>query len=779
MSLPDGRVDTVERDGQLGEYVIGRLTIGQTADAAHMAIDDRFVSRRHCSLVWDGTAQWLLQDLGSTNGTMLNDKPARDEIALESGLEIKVGGSAIRFEFGSPSDRPWNKPDLGRAAAATPQTVTSLPSTVEGDDATIATIAPIAEPKAGSAAPDDATVVSIAVADPTVAGSPPSSEAADATVVSRSAFPAEPASPDRSTLTDAGVGLQGRGLLDDLRRDGLLSEEIAASIARRAREYGDTVFSIIAGDHSLANQQEIYDWAAQRTDCRSVDDAAELQDAVRTVDWLSLRLAEQRGILLLEGGGANGLEYATIDPFDVLKRDWVARCEGRETARPVLVSPLVFRSVLSRLRAVEGEGDEGEIGVAIDIDWSEAEQLRENLEGQDVPMIVDYVLFRAHGQGSSDIHVEPTEEALLIRNRVDGMLHEEAMLPKALHPEISSRIKILAGMDVAEKRRPQDGRISIHIKESPIDVRVSTFPTVHGEKIVMRLLDKSSLMPSPEHLGLRPRELRVLTDKISAPFGLIMLCGPTGSGKTTTLYSCLGAIDKTVKNVLTVEDPVEYRLAGVHQMQVNHKIGLTFAEGLRNILRQDPDVIMVGECRDLETTSMAIQASLTGHIVFSTIHTNDSIGVVSRLLDMNIDPFLVASSLSLAIAQRLVRTICPHCKTQVDGRRIVDRLRAEGVSDEKMAMLGIVIEADLPYVIGGGCRRCRDTGYAGRQAVFEVFEMTNACKQIVVGDAFNVDELRRVAEENGLATLVSNGLKMVEEGVTTHEEVIRVLGESG
>ena len=394
-------------------------------------------------------------------------------------------------------------------------------------------------------------------------------------------------------------------------------------------------------------------------------------------------------------------------------------------------------------------------------------------------MIVDYVLFRAHGQGASDIHVEPTEAVLLIRNRVDGMLHEEARLPKTLHAEVSSRIKILSGMDVAEKRRPQDGRISAQIKDSPIDVRVSTFPTVHGEKIVMRLLDKSSLMPSPELLGLRPRELQILIDKINAPFGLVMLCGPTGSGKTTTLYSCLSAIDKNVKNVLTVEDPVEYRLAGVHQMQVNHKIGLTFAEGLRNILRQDPDVIMVGECRDLETTSMAIQASLTGHIVFSTIHTNDSIGVVSRLLDMDIDPFLVASSLSLAIAQRLVRTICPDCEIRIEGRRIIERLGAEGVSDEKIAILGIMIEPDLSYVIGGGCSRCRDTGYVGRQAVFEVFEMTRATKKVIVGDGFSVDELRVVAEEEGLTTLVANGLKLVEEGITTHQEVIRVLGDSG
>ncbi|MDP6876719.1 MAG: GspE/PulE family protein, partial [Alphaproteobacteria bacterium] len=474
------------------------------------------------------------------------------------------------------------------------------------------------------------------------------------------------------------------------------------------------------------------------------------------------------------------VEYATTDPFDVVRRDWVARCERRDSARPVLVLPSVFRDAMKRLRRELNDEDDGEIGVAVEIDWDQAQRMRENLEGQDVPAIVDFILFRAHALGASDIHVEPTEQSLLIRNRVDGILHEEAVLPAALHPEVSSRIKILSGMDVAEKRRPQDGRISINIRQSPIDVRVSSFPTVYGEKLVMRLLDQSSLMPSPNHLGLEPRGLRMLIDGLNAPHGLIMLCGPTGSGKTTTLYSCLGAIDKTSKNVLTVEDPVEYRLEGVHQMQVNHKIGLTFQQGLRNILRQDPDIIMVGECRDVETAEMAIQASLTGHIVFSTIHTNDAVGVVSRLLDMNIDPFLVATAMTLAIAQRLVRTICPECKAQVDGSHIVEKLRTDGVSDAKLKMLGIEIDPDLQYAVGRGrgCNYCRGTGYSGRQAVFEVFEMTNDARQIVMAEQYNADELRDLAERDGLNTLVQSGLELVEQGVTTHEEVIRVLGES-
>jgi type II secretory ATPase GspE/PulE/Tfp pilus assembly ATPase PilB-like protein len=244
---------------------------------------------------------------------------------------------------------------------------------------------------------------------------------------------------------------------------------------------------------------------------------------------------------------------------------------------------------------------------------------------------------------------------MLVRARVDGILHEQTRMPIELHSAVVSRIKIMAGMDVAERRRPQDGRISIMIRKSPLDVRVSTLPTVLGEKVVMRLLNDEALRPSPDQLGIRDQNLRTILDKITAPHGLIMISGPTGSGKTTTLYSCLSAADRAHRNVVTIEDPVEYRLRGVHQMQVSEKIGLTFANGLRTILRQDPDVIMVGECRDSETAHMAVQAALTGHVVFSTIHANDCISVLTRLLDMKADSFLVASALSLSISASRMR----------------------------------------------------------------------------------------------------------------------------
>jgi type II secretory ATPase GspE/PulE/Tfp pilus assembly ATPase PilB-like protein len=331
---------------------------------------------------------------------------------------------------------------------------------------------------------------------------------------------------------------------------------------------------------------------------------------------------------------------------------------------------------------------------------------------------------------------------MLVRSRVDGMLQEQSRMPLEMHSAVVSRIKVMAGMDVAERRRPQDGRISVMIRKSPLDVRVSTLPTVLGEKVVMRLLDDDALRPSPEQLGLRDRNLRIILDKISAPHGLIMISGPTGSGKTTTLYTCLSAADRTHRNVITIEDPVEYRLNGVHQMQVNEKIGLTFASGLRTILRQDPDVIMVGECRDSETGRMAVQAALTGHVVFSTIHANDCISVVTRLLDMKIDSFLVASALSLSMAQRLVRVSCRHCSVMVEGREILRLLRAEGVSPEKMQRLGLNIDEKMPVMHPAGCPQCRHTGYAGRQAVFEMLEINADMRKLIVSENVEIDALR-------------------------------------
>lgn len=581
-----------------------------------------------------------------------------------------------------------------------------------------------------------------------------------------------PGAADRAA-TPALAGLAGE--LVDL---GLLTAEVAQRLGDTARRTGTTFFRCMADASASSIATPIYRHVCERQGWTLIETEAYVMDLARSQPWLRFGRSSDIGAVVL-AGGEDTADVALLDPFDISLRDWLARGGhlGRDFAS-VVVLPAAFQSAVQRLKN-RSDDDEGEESVLfIDISPAEEQRISASIDVQDVPVLVDYFLQRGYLETASDIHIEPTEEFLLVRNRVDGILHEDTSLPIDRHPEIVSRIKIISGMDVAEKRRPQDGRIGTSIRRNAIDVRVSSFPTIHGEKLVLRLLDRNALRPSPEDLGMLPRDLQLLYDKLDAPFGLVMICGPTGSGKTTTLYSCLGKIDKTRKNVLTVEDPVEYRLKGVHQMQVNDRIGLTFESGLRTILRQDPDVIMVGECRDHETAAMAIQAALTGHIVFSTIHTNDAIGVITRLLDMGIDSFLVANALTLAIAQRLVRKICDHCRDAKPGDEILARLASEGITIERLVSLGIHVEVDERYQIGSGCAHCRNTGYQGRQAVFEVFEMTNAARAMIVAPDFNADDLRAYSRSQRMTTLIHHGGTMIENGITTHEEVIRVLGES-
>lgn len=566
-----------------------------------------------------------------------------------------------------------------------------------------------------------------------------------------------------------------RELLAQQLMDGYQVNELLAE----ARAEGKTFFrTYVEREDTRQHFPQIYGLVAEMRGLELIDDVDRLYDRSDDAAWLKLELAERMGIVALSDRDEEIVHFASADPFDLTVGDWVAQVTGKRLVVH-LAYPTHIDLVLQRLRNRSSAGDEEHSVVSVvDIPAEKEDEIREHLADADAPQIVDYFIHRASMQGASDIHIEPTEERLVIRVRVDGVLHQDVALPAVYHAVVASRLKIMSGMDVAEKRRPQDGRISVVVRGNPIDVRVSTYPTVYGEKIVMRLLDKNALRPSPETLGLLPRDLRVLKDAISAPYGLVMLCGPTGSGKTTTLYSCLGAINKVQQNVLTVEDPVEYRLGGVHQMQVNANIGLTFASGLRTILRQDPDVIMVGECRDPETSSMAIQASLTGHVVFSTIHTNDAVGVVTRLIDMGIEPFLVGSSLSVAIAQRLVRVLCPDCKASVTGEDILAQLAQDGVSKEKLELLHIEVDPYLDYAEARGCRQCRNTGYIGRRAVFEVFEIDRETRALISSPEFTDSKLRALAQRKGMTTLVSHGLKLVEDENTTFAEVIRVLGET-
>lgn len=377
--------------------------------------------------------------------------------------------------------------------------------------------------------------------------------------------------------------------------------------------------------------------------------------------------------------------------------------------------------------------------------------------------LVNALILEAIKKGASDIHIEPFEKELRIRYRVDGVLRIVTKYSPEIKDAVVARIKVLSGLDIAEKRLPQDGRMKASFKGRQIDFRVSTVPTVYGEKVVLRILDRGALKLDLSELGLEEREYELLLKGIQSPYGMVLVTGPTGSGKTTTLYSSLLTVNKPEVNIMTVEDPVEYNLYGINQVQVNPEIGLTFARALRAFLRQDPDIIMVGEIRDTETAEIGIEAALTGHLVLSTLHTNDAPSTVTRLVDMGIEPFLVSSSVILVIAQRLARKICPYCKEPFTYP--IEVLKEVGFSDEEIK--------SLQTYKGKGCEKCDYTGYKGRVALYEVMEVVSEIRDAIVKGK-NADEIREIAKKHGMRTLREIGRIKIAKGVTTPEEVLRV-----
>jgi general secretion pathway protein E len=400
---------------------------------------------------------------------------------------------------------------------------------------------------------------------------------------------------------------------------------------------------------------------------------------------------------------------------------------------------------------------------------SEIEETADLLDDtSDAPVIklVNLMLSQAVRDNASDVHIEPYKDRVKIRKRVDGILYDMFTPPKHVQPKLISRVKIMARMDIAEKRLPQDGRIEIRIADRNIDLRVSTLPTAFGERVVMRLLDKSNVLLSLEELGMSSRDLEVFLKLIKAPHGIILVTGPTGSGKTTTLYSALSILNHPDVNIITVEDPIEYQINGISQMQVNAKIDLTFANGLRTIVRQDPDIILVGEIRDMETAEMAIQAALTGHLVFSTLHTNDAASAVTRLIDMGVEPFLVSSSVNAILAQRLVRKICPFCR------------EAYTPSREQLEILDLPAEQfeGAELYRGRGCAECLQTGYQGRLGIYELMVLSEKVRSLILttSDAGLIKRAAMEDENTPMLTLRQDGLQKVLAGETTLEEVYRV-----
>src|SRR5437867_3145120 len=390
-------------------------------------------------------------------------------------------------------------------------------------------------------------------------------------------------------------------------------------------------------------------------------------------------------------------------------------------------------------------------------------ELKESADEAPVVKLVNMVLADAIRKGSSDLHWEPYEKTFRIRFRIDGVLHEMLSPPKRLEPAIISRLKIMSSLDIAERRLPQDGRTKLRYHTREIDFRVSVLPTIFGEKAVLRILDKEALKLDLTSLGFDPWSLEQFQKVIHQPYGMVLITGPTGSGKTTTLYSAIHTINSPDHNIMTAEDPVEYNLKGVNQVQINEGIGRTFAAVLRSFLRQDPDVILVGETRDLETAQISVRAALTGHLVFTTLHTNDCPSTVARLVDMGIQPFLLSSALLMILAQRLGRRICKDCKQPVEGK------------EEDLVRYGYVPQGrgSVTFYRGAGCATCNGTGMKGRVAIYEVMPITEALKDMILEEA-STAELREQAQKEGMKTLRQAGLQKVVEGVTTVEEVVRV-----
>ncbi len=488
------------------------------------------------------------------------------------------------------------------------------------------------------------------------------------------------------------------------------------------------------------------------------------------VKMVPQHLAHRHKVLAIEKTRKK-LKLAIADPLNVVAFDDVRLVTGLEL-EPVVASEEDIMAAIGRhytggIDLEEAMRQAVTEDLEIPEDKSEdlsVEKLRTLTEEAPVVRLVNLIIGQSIGDGSSDIHIEPHRRSVQVRYRIDGLLHDVMTPPKALQAAIVSRIKIMANLDIAERRLPQDGRIHVAIENKEYDLRVSTLPTIFGEKVVMRILDQSSTRLGLHKLGFTPAMLEVWEAMASKPYGMILVSGPTGSGKTTTLYSTLHKINTTDKNIMTVEDPVEYQLPRVNQVQVNPKAGLTFANGLRSFLRQDPDIIMVGEIRDKETAEIAIQASLTGHLVLSTIHTNDAPSATTRLVDMGVEPFLISSSVIGVLAQRLARTICAHCKEAYTPP--VEALHRLGLKPEQ--------GEEIVFYRGKGCDRCKGSGYKGRLGIFELMPLSEPIRDLVLKGG-SAAQVRDQAVAEGMKTMADDGILKVLEGVTTIDELLRVV----
>jgi type IV pilus assembly protein PilB len=516
-------------------------------------------------------------------------------------------------------------------------------------------------------------------------------------------------------------------------------------------------------------ETELTEFVAKQYGLPSID-LAEFEIDRDVIKLIPEEVAIKHIVLPVNRAGST-LILATADPSNIFAIDDIKFLTGYNV-EVVVASEVAIKAAIDKyydksasFADVMSDLDVEDLELIQDEDDVDVGELARESEDAPVVKLVNLILTDAVKRNASDIHIEPYEKEFRARYRVDGMLYEVMKPPMKLRNAITSRLKIMAELDIAERRLPQDGRIKLKMgRGKEMDFRVSTLPTLFGEKVVLRLLDKSNLQLDMTKLGFEQAQLDVFKDCIHRPFGMVLVTGPTGSGKTTSLYSALAELNKISENISTVEDPVEFNLSGINQVQMHEEIGLNFAAALRSFLRQDPDIIMVGEIRDFETAEIAIKAALTGHLVLSTLHTNDAPSTVNRLLNMGIEPFLVASSVNCILAQRLARKVCGECKereTEVTKQALLDA----GLSEEEIAKATLFR--------GRGCRNCSETGYKGRIAVYEVMELSEELKEFVLNGASSM-ELKREAIRGGMMTLRRSALNKLVEGTTTLSEVLRV-----
>ena len=565
-----------------------------------------------------------------------------------------------------------------------------------------------------------------------------------------------------------GVNVNAELVADLLAATGLLSDD-KLNVLRGVAGHGSLAQAIVA--EGFAASEGVARMLAARHHVPLVDLPFTGVDK-RATDLIPLHVLERLVAIpyALEG---DSLRVAIADPADLHAIDELRLATRHQLELAVAAREDILSELRRLSRASEAFGARAALAEEEAL-YEEEEEDVDDLEAEDgiseAPLVrlVNSIIFQAAEDGASDVHFEPQEDALAVRLRIDGVLHEVQRIPKRMMAGVTTRLKVLAKLDIAERRKPQDGRISLNAAAAGrmLDIRVATLPTVEGESVVMRLLDKSKRPPTLEELGLSDEMRRTLEEVVARPTGALLVTGPTGSGKSTTLYAALSEINNPAINIITVEDPVEYRLGGVNQVQINQRAGLTFAAALRSILRSDPDVVMVGEIRDPETAKISIEAALTGHFVLSTLHTNDAPGALTRLNEMGVEPFLTGSAVTGVLAQRLARKLCTHCCEMYTPS--VDELIKARVSPD------IAAQADgMVFYRKKGCPRCNQTGYKGRIGVFQLLAMSETLETLAASKASR-EELERAAMEEGMRTLWDDGIAKVAAGLTSIEELARV-----